>query len=62
MPFVNVRVAGELTVDQKKKIATGISKLLEEVAGKKPKSTYVVFDEIERANWAVGGSLLSEKD
>jgi phenylpyruvate tautomerase PptA (4-oxalocrotonate tautomerase family) len=30
------------------------------VAGKKPSTPYIVFDEVSRENWAVGGSLLSE--
>ena len=60
MPFVNVMVAGPLTKEQKKAIAQKISTTLEEVAGKDPKSTYVVFDEVNRENWAVGGKLLTE--
>ncbi len=59
MPYVNVKVAGELTKDQKEKIADGITRVLEEVAGKPPKVTYVVFEEVDRENWAVGGKLLS---
>jgi 4-oxalocrotonate tautomerase len=37
----------------------GITKLLENVAGKPPSVTYVVIDEVEKENWAVGGKLLS---
>ncbi|MEJ5172869.1 MAG: 4-oxalocrotonate tautomerase family protein [Hydrogenothermaceae bacterium] len=60
MPYVNVKVAGKLTKEQKQKIAEGITKLLEEVANKPPSSTYVVIDEVERENWAKGGKLLSD--
>ena len=60
MPYVNVKVAGPLEKDQKAKIAEGITSLLEEVAGKKPSSTYVVIEEVERENWASGGKLLSD--
>lgn len=59
MPYVNVKVAGKLTKDQKEKIAQGVTKLLEDVASKTPSTTYVVIEEIERDNWAVGGNLLS---
>ena len=59
MPYVNVKVAGKLTKDQKEKIAQGVTKLLEDVASKAPSTTYVVIEEIERDNWAVGGNLLS---
>jgi len=60
MPYVNVKVAGELTKDQKKKIAQGITKLLEEVAGKPPSATYIVIEAVEKENWAVAGKLLSD--
>lgn len=60
MPFVNVMVAGPLTKDQKKVLAGKISSALQEVAGKDPKTTYVVFEEVSRENWAVGDNLLSD--
>lgn len=59
MPYVDVKVAGSLTKDQKEKIAAGITKLLEDVAGKPASVTYVVIEEVVRENWAVGGKLLS---
>ena len=59
MPFVNVMVAGPLTKDQKTALAQKITTALEEVAGKDPKTTYVVFEEVDRENWAAGGKLLS---
>ncbi len=61
MPYVNVKVAGELTKEQKQKIVEGITKLLEEVAGKPPSATYVVIEEVCRDNWGKGGKLLSDK-
>lgn len=60
MPYVNVRVAGNLTTDQKREIAKRFSLALLDVAGKKPETTYVVFDEVSRENWAVGEHLLSD--
>ncbi len=60
MPFVKVMVAGNLTKEQKKQISERISQALYDVAGKSPSATYVVFEEVERENWAVGGKLLSE--
>lgn len=59
MPYVEVKVAGSLAKDQKEKIAQGITKLLEEVAGKPPSVTYVVIEEVEKENWAVAGKFLS---
>ena len=59
MPYVNIRVAGELTKDQKKKISAGVTDVISEVA-EKPKSSILVFiDEVQRENIASGGQLLS---
>jgi len=61
MPYVNVKVAGKLEMEQKRSIVEGITKLLEEVAGKPPSATYIVIDEVEREDWAVGGKLLPDR-
>lgn len=61
MPYINVKVAGPLTKEQKTKIAEKFSLALKEVAGKEPSTTYIVFDEVSRENWAVGEKLLSDK-
>lgn len=62
MPYVNIRVAGTLTREQKKQIAEELTDTLERVA-KKPRSyTYISFDEIPDENWAVAGKLLDSED
>ena len=61
MPYVNVKVAGKLTKEQKEKIVEGITKVLEEVANKPPSATYIVIEEVDRDNWAKGGKLLSNQ-
>ena len=62
MPYVNVRVAGTITYEQKEKIAEEISDTLERVINKPKSATYITFDEVPRENWAVGGNLLGKKD
>ena len=58
MPYVSLRVAGKLTREQKSAIAKEFSETLEKIAGKPKDSTYLVFDEVERENWAKGDRLL----
>jgi 4-oxalocrotonate tautomerase len=58
MPYISLRVAGKLTRDQKKIIAKEFAETLEKHAGKPKNSTYLVFDEVERENWAQGDQLL----
>lgn len=58
MPYVNVKLAGSLSKEQKAKIAEEITDTLERVANKPKSYTYIVFDEVEGENWAVAGELL----
>jgi 4-oxalocrotonate tautomerase len=62
MPYISVRVAGKLTMEQKREIANDISSSLEKVANKPKASCYIVFDEVERTNWAKGENILSDVD
>jgi len=62
MPYVNVRVAGTITYEQKAKIAEEITDTLERVINKPKSATYITFEEVPRENWAVGGNLLGKKD
>ena len=58
MPYISLRVTGKLTRYQKMSIAKEFAETLEKIAGKPKDSTYLVFDEVERENWAKGDKLL----
>ncbi|EPG73979.1 4-oxalocrotonate tautomerase family enzyme [Leptospira fainei serovar Hurstbridge str. BUT 6] len=58
MPYVNVKVAGPLTKEQKQTIVKEFTETLRKVAAKPPETTYIVIDEVSRENWAAGGKLL----
>jgi 4-oxalocrotonate tautomerase len=62
MPFINVKVAGELTMEQKREIADQMSETMLKVCGKPKPSCYIVFDEVSRDNWAKGEDILSDVD
>jgi 4-oxalocrotonate tautomerase len=60
MPYVNIRVTKDgVTAEQKEKLIQGVTRLLQDVLGKKPSTTYVVIDEVETDNWGVGGETLT---
>jgi 4-oxalocrotonate tautomerase len=61
MPYVNIRIAGNLSRDQKAKIAAEVTQTLERIANKPASYTYVTFDELAEENWAVAGELLDEE-
>ena len=46
MPYVNIRIAGTLSREQKKQIAQEITDTLERVAHKPKSYTYIAFDEL----------------
>jgi 4-oxalocrotonate tautomerase len=58
MPFINLKLIGNLTKEQKEKIAREFSDTLLRVAGKPRESTYLVIDEVKGENWAQGEKLL----
>ena len=57
MPYVNVKVVGKLSKDQKARISADISESLLKHAGKQKDHTYIVFDEVAGENWAKGDKL-----
>jgi 4-oxalocrotonate tautomerase len=58
MPFIEVKVAGSLSKEQKQQIASGITDIMEKVANKPPSATYIVINEVPRESWAKSGQLL----
>ncbi len=60
MPYVNVKLAGSITREQKQKIAQEITATLERHAHKPPQYTYITFEEVAYEDWAIAGRLLDE--
>lgn len=60
MPYVNIRVAGKITKEEKKKLIEGTAELLKQVLGKPYDSTYTTIDEVEPDNWGKGKETISE--
>ena len=54
MPYINLKVVGKLTKEQKAAIAKEFSDTLLRVANKKKEHTYLVIDEVSGENWAQG--------
>jgi len=54
MPYINLKLVGKLTRDQKAQIAKEFTDTLLKVARKPKESTYLVIDEVNGENWAKG--------
>lgn len=59
MPYVNIRIAGGATPEQKAALIRGTTELVANVLHKDPQLTHVVIDESETDNWGVGGETLT---
>ncbi len=63
MPIVTIQVTREGTLagadrttsEQKAAIHKGIADLLQDVLGKDPEDTFVIFQEVELEDWGRGG-------
>ena len=59
MPFIDLKLVGKLTKQQKEIIAKEFSETLLRVAGKPKESTYLVIEEVEGQNWAQGDKFFA---
>lgn len=60
MPYVNIKITREgATPEQKAKLISGVTRLLQDVLGKNPQTTVVVIDEVETDNWGIGGESVT---
>jgi len=60
MPYVSIRVAGELSSEQKEEICKGVTDVIARVANKPPESILIFIDECDRENISSAGVLLSK--
>ncbi|NWK98115.1 isomerase [Sphingobium lactosutens] len=61
MPFVDIRLAGNATREQKAAIVADITQSLVERLGKSAAAVQVVISEIPTENYGAGGQLLADR-
>jgi 4-oxalocrotonate tautomerase len=60
MPFVHFKITREgATAAQKAALIAGATKLLADILGKNPATTFVLIDEIETDNWGIAGESVT---
>lgn len=57
MPYINIRVAGSLSKEQKANIAKGVTEVVSKEANKPKESVLIFIDEVPRENIAKAGEL-----
>jgi len=60
MPFVNIKLAGQITDEKKKELIIATAEMLETILGKPKDSTYTVIDEVNPNNWGKGDESIAE--
>ncbi|MCF8177792.1 MAG: 4-oxalocrotonate tautomerase family protein [Sulfuritalea sp.] len=63
MPYVNIKITreGNVTAEQKAKLISGVTDLLESILNKNPATTVVVIDEVDTDNWGIGGESVTTR-
>ena len=57
MPIVRVELWPGRTEEQKRELAKAITDAVVRIAKTTPEATFVIFTDIEKANWAQAGKL-----
>lgn len=60
MPIVRVEMFEGRTHAQKQELARAITEAVVNIAQTTPEATIIVFQDVARENWAVGGKLESD--
>lgn len=60
MPVITIYMWSGVSVEAKKKIITGITKVFEDL-GIPREAVEIVIVEVPKENWGIGGKLASEK-
>jgi 4-oxalocrotonate tautomerase len=60
MPIVHVEMFSGRTQAQKRELARAITEAVCNIAQTTPEATIVIFQDVERDNWAQSGRLVSE--
>ncbi len=61
MPVIRVSWWKGRNYETKVELARELTKVLERVAKIPPEATQIIFEDVDKENWAVGGIMASEK-
>ena len=61
MPVVTIQLLSGRSKEQKTRIAKAVTDAIVDIAGARPEGVQVIFADIEKADWANAGVLMSDK-
>ena len=62
MPFVNIRISGSASRDQKAGIVADVTASLVARLGKNPQAVQIMIEEVNTQNYGAGGQLIADRD
>ena len=62
MPIVRVEMRTGRTHAQKQELARAITEAVCAIAETTPEATIIIFEDVERSNWALAGVLASDEE
>jgi len=62
MPVVNIYMWSGRTEEQKRKLVEGITNVFKSAAGVPPEALHIIFQDIQKSDWAIAGKLCSDSD
>jgi|TARA_B110000211_G_C13818746_1_gene438230 4-oxalocrotonate tautomerase len=60
MPVINISIKEGRTLEQKRKVAIGVTNILVDECDATRENVHVIINEINEDNWGRGGNLLSD--
>lgn len=61
MPTIRVELFAGRTLEQKRALAAALTEATVKTLGASPDSVDVIFQDVQRSDWATGGQLWSDK-
>lgn len=60
MPTITIQWYAGRTVEQKRALVAAITEAMVRIGKTTPDQVHIVFHDVDRANWGVGGKLASD--
>jgi 4-oxalocrotonate tautomerase len=60
MPVIKVNMLAGRTLELKRALAKTLTDGYVQVCGGKPQSVWILFEDIDKADWSIGGELCSD--
>lgn len=61
MPAINVKLLKGRTIEQKREFARVVTQEASRILKCAPETIDIIFEDVEKHDWAVGGALASDK-